>query len=144
MTSMKNRYPNIDLIRGIAIFLMFVYHIFWNLSYFDLVHFELISNHVWTWFARFIAGIILFVGGVCVVISTLNKKKKNQYTTFTNPISKCRPHFFSYILDNSQSFYIFWNFTSYYSNKSIFAIFIKIANIHNNIANTNNYDNRHL
>ena len=78
MTSMKNRHPNIDLIRGIAMFLMFVYHIFWNLSYFDLVHFELISNHVWTWFARFIAGIILFVVGVCVVISTLNNKKKES------------------------------------------------------------------
>ena len=75
MTTPKKRYPNVDLIRGMAIFLMFVYHTFWNLNYFELVYFKVASDQVWVWFARFIAGVIIFVMGVCVVISTLNNKK---------------------------------------------------------------------
>jgi uncharacterized membrane protein len=65
----SNRYASIDVLRGFAIWLMFVYHFSWDLSYFGFADFRVTSDPYWIWFARFIAGTILLVMGIAQAIS---------------------------------------------------------------------------
>lgn len=65
----NNRFMLVDVVRGIAILLMIVYHFSWDLTYFGLAAFRIFSNPYWIWFAKFIAGLILLVMGVSQVMA---------------------------------------------------------------------------
>lgn len=65
----KIRYMPVDLVRGIAILLMIVYHFSWDLTFFGLADFRIFDDPYWIWFAKFIAGLILLVMGVSQVMA---------------------------------------------------------------------------
>ncbi len=69
MSHSAARYAVIDAVRGFAIWLMFVYHFSWNLTYFGFADFGVVSDPYWIWFARFIAGTILLVMGISQAIA---------------------------------------------------------------------------
>lgn len=63
------RYAIVDALRGFAIWLMFVYHFSWDLTYFGFADFQVTTDPAWIWFARFIAGTILLVMGIAQAIA---------------------------------------------------------------------------
>ncbi len=64
-----SRYAIIDTLRGVAIWLMFIYHFSWDLTYFGFADFQVTTDPYWLWFARFIAGTILLVMGISQAIA---------------------------------------------------------------------------
>jgi uncharacterized membrane protein len=54
----------LDVVRGIAILLMIIYHFSWDLTFFGLADFHIFDDPYWIWFAKFIAALILLVMGV--------------------------------------------------------------------------------
>jgi uncharacterized membrane protein len=69
MSGAGGRFAVIDAVRGFAIWLMFVYHFSWDLTYFGFAEFKVVTDPNWIWFARFIAGTILLVMGMSQAIS---------------------------------------------------------------------------
>ncbi|MBT6291633.1 MAG: DUF1624 domain-containing protein [Rhodospirillaceae bacterium] len=65
----RPRYALLDVARGGALLLMFVYHFSWDLTFFRMADFQIFSDWKWIWFAKFIASIILFVMGVAQVMA---------------------------------------------------------------------------
>jgi uncharacterized membrane protein len=65
----RPRYALLDLARGGALLLMFVYHFSWDLTFFRMADFQIFSDWKWIWFAKFIASIILFVMGMASVMA---------------------------------------------------------------------------
>ena len=65
----NSRYMMVEVVRGIAILFMIVYHFSWDLTYFGLADFGIFSDPYWIWFAKFIAGLILLVMGVTQVMA---------------------------------------------------------------------------
>lgn len=81
-TAMSNviRYPELDVLRGVAVLLMVVYHFFFDLAYF--YSFDIpVRAGLWKLFALGTASLFLLLVGVCFVISwerksTNGKKRK--------------------------------------------------------------------
>lgn len=67
-TSLHNRYPELDALRGVAVLLMVTYHFFFNLSYFYGFDIPVLEGW-WMVFARGTASLFLLLVGVCCVIS---------------------------------------------------------------------------
>ena len=65
----RPRYALLDVARGGALLLMFVYHFSWDLTFFKVADFQIFSDWKWIWFAKFIASIILFVMGTASVMA---------------------------------------------------------------------------
>ncbi len=64
----RPRYASIDMARGVAILLMFVYHFSWDLTFFGYASFQLFTDPWWILFARFIVAIILLVMGMAQIM----------------------------------------------------------------------------
>lgn len=60
----KHRIPLVDVLRGVALAAMAVYHFAWDLSFFSLADFGVTENPLWIAFARSIAGSFLALVGV--------------------------------------------------------------------------------
>lgn len=65
----RPRYALLDVARGGALLLMFIYHFSWDLTFFRMADFQIFSDWKWIWFAKFIASIILFVMGIASVMA---------------------------------------------------------------------------
>jgi uncharacterized membrane protein len=63
------RYALLDVARGGALVLMFVYHFSWDLTFFRMAEFQIFTDWKWIWFAKLIASIILFVMGIAQVMA---------------------------------------------------------------------------
>ena len=63
-----SRYWEVDTLRGIAIVLMVLYHLAWDLNYFGAVELDMYSG-LWPRFARGIATIFIWLVGVSLVFS---------------------------------------------------------------------------
>ncbi|HKY86789.1 MAG TPA: heparan-alpha-glucosaminide N-acetyltransferase [Pseudorhodoplanes sp.] len=61
---LNRRVPLIDVLRGVALAAMAVYHFAWDLSFFSLAEFGVTENPLWIAFARAIAGSFLALVGV--------------------------------------------------------------------------------
>ncbi|MDQ0314107.1 heparan-alpha-glucosaminide N-acetyltransferase [Amorphus orientalis] len=68
----SGRIDLLDMVRGIAILAMVVYHFSWDLSFYQLVSWPVETNAGWQWFARLIAGSFLTVVGVSLVVAHQN------------------------------------------------------------------------
>jgi uncharacterized membrane protein len=62
------RIDAVDMARGAALLTMAVYHVSWDLSFFQLIATPVGSDPAWKWFARVIAGSFLFLAGVSLVL----------------------------------------------------------------------------
>jgi len=61
--SVKRRIPLVDVLRGVALVAMAVYHSVWDLAFFDLADFGPTEKPFWIWFARATAGSFLMLVG---------------------------------------------------------------------------------
>lgn len=63
------RLPMVDLLRGLALVAMAIYHFSWDLSFFRLIDIDVANEPGWRLFARLIAGSFLFLVGVSLVLA---------------------------------------------------------------------------
>ena len=68
-SSFSKRIPLIDILRGIALLAMTIYHFTWDLEFFGWAPPALTLQPQWVWFARCIAGSFLFLVGVSLVLA---------------------------------------------------------------------------
>ena len=78
LATSRPRYAFLDVARGGALLLMFVYHFSWDLSFFQMVDFQISTDWRWMWFAKFIASIILFVMGIAQVMARRRQAKRDD------------------------------------------------------------------
>jgi uncharacterized membrane protein len=64
----RPRLPGIDILRGVAVAAMIIYHFAWDLRFFGLITTDIISHPFWMAFARAIAGSFLILSGVSLAL----------------------------------------------------------------------------
>lgn len=77
-TTIHNRFDIIDVVRGFAIFLMFIYHFCYDLDYFNFLQLNFSTDNFWLNFRTFIVTLFLTVMGISLYLSSyrgLNKKR---------------------------------------------------------------------
>lgn len=67
--ALKQRLPFIDVLRGIALTAMIIYHASWNLDAFGFTQLGVLSSPGWIAFARAIAGSFLVLTGISLVLA---------------------------------------------------------------------------
>ncbi|GHA36968.1 membrane protein [Devosia pacifica] len=65
----RPRYALVDVVRGVAIVGVVFYHLFWDLSYFWLIPFDVSTHPIWVAFARVLLGSFVFLAGVGLVLA---------------------------------------------------------------------------
>ncbi len=68
MTAVRQRLPGIDILRGVAVAAMILYHFAWDLRFFGLIATDIVNHPLWMAFARAIAGSFLFLSGVSLAL----------------------------------------------------------------------------
>ncbi|MGB9176429.1 MAG: heparan-alpha-glucosaminide N-acetyltransferase [Methanoregula sp.] len=63
-----SRFREIDAARGIAILMMIVFHLVFDLNFFMIAPVN-VSTGFWRWFAMATAGLFLFIAGISLVVS---------------------------------------------------------------------------
>jgi len=79
MQAPVRRYAVVDVLRGVAILLMFVFHFSWDLSYFGFADFQISTDPFWIWFARSIAGTILLVMGISQAVTAAQPFDRQRF-----------------------------------------------------------------
>jgi len=64
----------VDFLRGSAVVLMVIYHVFFDLSYFGKIHVE--SEFFWFAFPRFIGAMFIFISGISLTLAKVKYGKK--------------------------------------------------------------------
>ncbi len=68
-TAPDRRLPAIDVLRGVALAAMVVYHFSWDLAYHRLVDWQVAADPAWKDFARSIAASFLFISGLSLALA---------------------------------------------------------------------------
>ncbi len=76
--TIEKRFWEIDFLRGIAIIMMIIFHLMFDLSYFGSYSIN-ISSGFWLYFARSIATVFIFLVGVSLAISFSKKKNLREW-----------------------------------------------------------------
>lgn len=74
------RFWELDFLRGIAIIMMVIFHLLWDLNYFNFLEISLYTGF-WGYFQKATAGLFLFLVGVVLTIS-YNRRKENSVQKF--------------------------------------------------------------
>ena len=74
-----SRLAAIDILRGLAILGMIVYHASWDLRENGLISADVVGNPVWRWFSHLVAGSFLALVGVNLVLSTRSGVHWDRY-----------------------------------------------------------------
>ncbi|NLM69468.1 MAG: DUF1624 domain-containing protein [Firmicutes bacterium] len=74
---LNSRFPEIDLLRGLSVMAMVLYHGFWDLSYFDLVTWDIFPFDPQLT-AKTIGSSFLLITGICLSISFSRSNKPNK------------------------------------------------------------------
>lgn len=72
---MDNRFWEIDFLRGLAVIAMIVYHIFFDLNFFNFINLPT-ETMVWFLAPRLIAGTFIFLVGLSMTISFKRRRKR--------------------------------------------------------------------
>ena len=75
MTNADYRFWEIDLLRGIAIIMMIVFHVLYDLYFFNIYKIVLYSGFL-LWYVYSIASIFILLVGICLTLSYTKAKKK--------------------------------------------------------------------
>ncbi len=67
--SLKMRFWEVDLLRGLAVVMMVAFHFFYDLNYFGIYRVN-VSSGFWFYFARITAGLFILLVGVSLVLSS--------------------------------------------------------------------------
>lgn len=78
--SRSRRIALIDVVRGVALIAMAIFHGAWDVAYFRLIRFDPGESLGWTLFARSIAATFLIVSGVSLVLATRNGIRWKSYS----------------------------------------------------------------
>ena len=73
------RYPAIDILRGIAILMMFVFHFCFDLKYFGVIDVDFTTHPFWLNFRRTIVSMFLLLVGVSLYLATRNGLNTQRY-----------------------------------------------------------------
>jgi uncharacterized membrane protein len=74
------RLPRIDVLRGIAVLAMIVYHFAWDLTFFGLIETNVATHPLWSRFAMAIAGSFLLLSGISLDLSTHDGVDWSKFT----------------------------------------------------------------
>lgn len=74
------RFWEIDFLRGIAVVMMIVFHLLFDLSYFGGYNIG-VNSGFWLYFARITAGIFIFLVGLSLVLSSERAKKNGKFSS---------------------------------------------------------------
>lgn len=89
---MKQRFWEIDTLRGIAIVMMVIYHFLWNLYFFGFVSFDTLISPFWKYFQRYIAcSFILLVGVALVVSHNAARRSAQEKSTSRKKVATTSP-----------------------------------------------------
>jgi uncharacterized membrane protein len=66
----QTRLPGIDILRGIAVAAMIIFHFAWDLRFFGFIETNISQHPFWANFARAIAGSFLILSGISLVLLT--------------------------------------------------------------------------
>ncbi len=69
-TTPPTRLPGIDVLRGVAIGAMIIFHFAWDLRFFGFIETNISQHPFWANFARAIAGSFLILSGISLVLLT--------------------------------------------------------------------------
>lgn len=90
----KTRYLELDFLRGIAVFLMIIFHISYDLNYFHFIQIDIYNHHsnLWKYFRNIIVTLFLLSMGISLSIAyekKFDKRKilKQFYTLFFSSLS---------------------------------------------------------
>ncbi len=72
MKTYKSRYIPLDLIRGIAIVLMVIFHLCFNLNHFDFIHIDIYNSPFWKYFRYVILSLFLLCVGASLYLANKN------------------------------------------------------------------------
>ena len=72
-----SRYPEIDMVRGVAILMMILFHTLFDLNYFQIVSLEIYSGF-WHYFAFATASLFLLVVGISLTISRARAQQEDS------------------------------------------------------------------
>ncbi len=67
-TASSSRLPGIDILRGVAVAAMILYHFSWDLRFFNLIAADIVHHPFWMAFARGIAGTFLLLSGISLTL----------------------------------------------------------------------------
>jgi len=68
MTASRSRLPGIDVLRGVAVVAMILYHFAWDLRFFGLIETDVVGHPLWRAFAMGIAGTFLTLSGISLAL----------------------------------------------------------------------------
>ena len=74
-----NRWQIIDVLRGLALIAMVIYHASWNLDYFGLTALGVFYNEGWKYFAFGIAGSFLLLSGISLQLAHKSSSSPKKY-----------------------------------------------------------------
>jgi uncharacterized membrane protein len=75
--SLKMRFWEVDLLRGLAVVMMVAFHFFYDLNYFGIYRVN-VSSGFWFYFARITAGLFILLVGVSLVLSSSRRRCKAE------------------------------------------------------------------
>jgi len=73
MMNKHNRFIGIDIFRGMAIVLMVIFHIFYDLKYFGYVEIDFVHDVFWEWFRYIIVAMFLLTVGMSLKLANDDK-----------------------------------------------------------------------
>lgn len=72
MMTSNRRLVLIDVLRGVAIALMIIYHFCYDLTYFKITDFDFYNNEFWLQSRNLIVSLFVFIVGISLVLATQN------------------------------------------------------------------------
>jgi uncharacterized membrane protein len=78
-TGTRQRFQFVDMMRGLAVALMVVYHFSYDLSYFGLASFDFYEDRFWLNARTFILSLFLLLVGVSLVLATRDGINRHAY-----------------------------------------------------------------
>lgn len=79
LRQMAGRFAFLDAMRGIAVWLMIIYHFCYDLVFFKLAHFNLTQDSFWLIFRSSIVSLFLIIVGISLVFSLQLRKNWSAY-----------------------------------------------------------------
>ncbi len=77
--SPRTRLPGIDVLRGIAVGAMIIFHFAWDLRFFGFIETNISQHPFWANFARAIAGSFLILSGISLVLLTRDGFDRDKF-----------------------------------------------------------------
>src|SRR5512138_3704452 len=78
--SLKMRFWEVDLLRGLAVVMMVVFHFFYDLNYFGIYRVN-VSSGFWFYLARITAGLFILLVGVSLALSSSRAEMQGRSRT---------------------------------------------------------------